>query len=110
MQVLLAAFAVSMVVELTVAWVISKSMNLRGVTKSVAIAVVISYIIISAVFFEFPGVSLAAFFFVMLIPEIGIEAAVISVISGLDSLTSVGISSASNFFAFIAVLIALKLI
>ena len=109
-EVLPISFLVSLLAELFVAWIIAVNKNLNSgkILKGVFFAVVASYILFVPTIIQFPGINPPNFFFVMLLPEIIFEGAVISITCDLDSLTAIGISSVSNFAAFIAIVVVLK--
>ena len=111
-EVIPLTFFVSLSVEIFAAWIISAAKNLNSskVIKGVFVAVFLSYFATVLIVAEFPNVSPLVFYFVMLLPEIIFEGAVISLIGDMDSLTATGISAVCNFSSFLASVAVLKLL
>ena len=103
-------FFVSLLVEIFVALIVSagKNLNSSKVIKGVFTAVFLSYFAIVLIVVKFPNVSPPVFYFVILLPEIIFEGAVIALVSDLDSLTATGISAVCNFCSFLANVAVLK--
>ncbi len=98
------SFAVSMATEVLAAYVVASAIdvNRRKVCKAVFTAVLISYLLIPVAAFSYPDIDPVSFFFVMLLPEILFESAVISLVGEIDAVRAAGISSVANFFTFLA--------
>ncbi len=98
------SFVTSMLVEVLTAYVIASTIDAnRGkICKAVAVAVLISYTLIPIAALSYPNVDPVSFFFVMLLPEILFESAIISFVGEIDAVRAAGVSSVANFFTFLA--------
>ncbi len=98
------SFVTSIVVEVLTAYVVASAIDISRskVCKAVSVAVIVSYLLIPVAAFSYPNIDPVSFFFVMLLPEILFESAVISFVGEIDAVKAAGISSIANFFTFLA--------
>ncbi len=84
------------------AYVVASAIDISRSKVCKAVAVIVSYLLIPVAAFSYPNIDPVSFFFVMLLPEILFESAVISFVGEIDAVKAAGISSIANFFTFLA--------